>query len=47
MNKSKNSPKLEKKFIPHEVSIKRIKDSFERSKNKQADNNRSVFVEVK
>ena len=47
MNKNNNSQKLERKFIPHEVSIKRVKDSFERSKKKQNENDSNVFVEVK
>lgn len=36
----------DQRFIPHEASIKRVKDSFERSKNKQRED-RPFFVEIK
>ncbi|MDQ2046122.1 MULTISPECIES: hypothetical protein [Pseudoalteromonas] len=47
MNVKKDIKKIEKKFIPHEVSLERVKNSFERSKKKQKEDGFNSFVEVK
>ena len=44
--KSKMNANPKDRFIPHVVAIKRVKDSFERSKKKQAEGS-DKFVEVK
>ncbi|MCS6236183.1 hypothetical protein G3495_13765 [Shewanella baltica] len=46
MKKTVNNINPERKFIPHEVAIKRVKDSFERAKKKQEEGF-NKFIEVK
>jgi len=46
IQKPKKNTNTERKFIPHEVAIKRVKDSFERAKKKQEEGI-NQFVEVK
>lgn len=43
---TKKNEHSESQFIPHKIAIKRVKDSFERSKKKQKEG-LSEFIEVK